>query len=133
MLRKYSALSSALIIGVLWAVWHLPVVNFLGAAGPHGPYWAAFFLAFGVALIAVRVLIVWVYRNTRSLFLCQLMHVIFTGSLIAFGAPKVSSGQEALWYAIYGLALWFVVATIAWRNGKRLLTRGTAKATYPEE
>ena len=33
---KYNALASALILGGIWGLWHAPVVDFLGAAFPHG-------------------------------------------------------------------------------------------------
>src|SRR6266849_1858527 len=44
-------------IAFWWASWHLPVINYLGTATPHGAYWYAFFLAFTVAMTAMRVLI----------------------------------------------------------------------------
>jgi len=128
MLLRRSALSSALWIGLLWVIWHLPVVDFLGAAGPHGSSWALFYLAFGVAMLAVRVLIVWVYCNTGSLGLCQLMHVMSTGSLVAFGAPKVTSAEEAAWYLAYGAALWIVAALAIVGCGPSLVRRRRSDA-----
>ena len=53
-------------MGLLWASWHLPVINYLGSATPHGAYWYALFLAFTVAMIAMRVLICWIYVNTNE-------------------------------------------------------------------
>ena len=41
-----SALSAALILGLLWSAWHLPVIGNLGTATPHGPYWLRYLLAF---------------------------------------------------------------------------------------
>lgn len=60
---RRTALGAAMVLGLAWAVWHLPVVDFLGAAHPHGPYWLPFFLAFAAAMTAVRVLIGWVYTQ----------------------------------------------------------------------
>jgi uncharacterized protein len=34
--KKFSTPVSALILGLLWGIWHLPVIDFLGAAFPHG-------------------------------------------------------------------------------------------------
>jgi hypothetical protein len=89
------------------------VINFLGTASPHGKYWLQFFLAFALAMTAMRVLIAWLYVNTKSVLLAQLMHVSSTGSLVVFSAPRVTATQEVCWYAIYGLALWIVVGVIA--------------------
>jgi membrane protease YdiL (CAAX protease family) len=93
----------------------------LGAAAPHGVYWLPFFLAFIAILTAMRVLIVWVYSNTNSVLLAQLMHASSTGFLVILGPAHVSPAQEALWYAIYAAVLWIVVALVIVRYGTRLL------------
>lgn len=50
---------AAIALGVLWGIWHLPVIDYLGTATPHGAYWFCFFLAFAAAMTAMRVLISW--------------------------------------------------------------------------
>ncbi len=99
---------AALLLGVLWGLWHAPVVDYLGAAAPRRRYWLPFFLAFIAIVSAVRVLIVWVYRHTQSLLLAQLMHVSFTASLVMFDPARLSPAQETFWYALYA-ALWLIV------------------------
>jgi membrane protease YdiL (CAAX protease family) len=118
---KSSPLGAALLLGVLWGLWHAPVVDFLGAAAPHGVYWLPFFLAFIAILTAIRVLIVWVYSNTGSVLLAQLMHASSTGFLVILGPSHVSPAQEALWYAVYAAMLWIVVALVVARYGKRFV------------
>lgn len=105
-------LVASILLGLLWSAWHLPVVNYLGTATPHGAYWLPFFLAFTFAMTGMRVLIAWLYTHTRSVPLAQLMHVSSTGSLVVFSAPRVTAGQEVLWYVVYGLALWIVAAIV---------------------
>ena len=119
------AFAPSILLGLLWASWHLPVINYLGTATPHGAYWYAFFLAFTVAMTAMRVLICWIYTNTESVLVAQLMHVSSTGSLVIFSAPRVGAAQEAMWYGLYGTSLWVVVAVVATTYGRRL-TRQTA-------
>jgi membrane protease YdiL (CAAX protease family) len=134
LIQRRSPLAAAVMLGVLWGLWHLPVVDYLGAAAPHGGYWLAFFGAFVLLVAAMRVLIEWVYLNTRSLLLAQLMHASSTACLVLFGAPGVSAGQEALWYAIYGLVLWVCVALVVRAEGPSLARlpaapRGSAAAS----
>src|SRR5262250_1684807 len=45
MLSKSTALTASILLGVVWGLWHLPVVDSLGAAAPHGRFWLSFFLA----------------------------------------------------------------------------------------
>lgn len=109
---RQGTLRAALLLGLLWSFWHLPVINFLGTATPHGAYWFPFFLAFGFAMTAMRLIIVWTYVHTRSLILCQLMHASSTGALVVFSASHVSAAQEAFWYSIYGCFLWLVALAL---------------------
>jgi membrane protease YdiL (CAAX protease family) len=117
---QHDAFAPSILLGLLWAAWHLPVINYLGTATPHAAYWYAFFLAFTVAMTAMRVLICWIYTNTESVLLAQFMHVSSTGSLVIFSAPGVGAAQEALWYGLYGISLWVLVAIIAKTYGRRL-------------
>ncbi|HEY0795907.1 MAG TPA: CPBP family intramembrane glutamic endopeptidase [Acidisarcina sp.] len=112
MVARGNGFAASVLLGVVWSLWHLPVINFLGAASPHGAYWFRFFLAFALAMTAMRVLIAWLHAHTRSILLAQLMHVSSTGVLVIFGAPRVNAVQEAVWYATYGLALWIVVGVM---------------------
>jgi uncharacterized protein len=122
---KQSALGAGILLGLLWGLWHAPVVDCLGGAAPHGGYWVPFFLSFIAIVAALRVLIVWIYSNTNSLLLAQLMHTSLTASLAVLGPASLSPGQETLWYAVYAVVLWMVVAIVAVTHGKRLLRRPT--------
>jgi membrane protease YdiL (CAAX protease family) len=104
-----TSLRAAIVLGILWAVWHLPVADYLGAAYPHGWYWLPFFCAFAAAMIAMRVLISWLYVNTGSLAATQLLHMSSTGALVIFAAPGIGAMREVLWYGLYAIALWLVV------------------------
>ena len=112
MRARFGWLPAALLLGVLWGLWHLPVVDSLGAASPHGSYWPEFFAAFIAVLIAIRVLIAWTYEHTGSLRMAQLLHASSTGFLVILSAPRVTPAQEALWYIIYAGLLWAIVITV---------------------
>jgi hypothetical protein len=116
-------LRAALLLGLVWGLWHFPVADSLGAASPHGHYFPEFFAAFVAMIAALRVLIAWVYTNTGSLRIAQSLHASSTGFLVVLGAPAVSPGQEALWYAGYAAILWLVAATVVALNGGTLARR----------
>ena len=121
MRQKLPALGAAVLLGIFWGVWHMPVIDYLGTATPHGAYWLPFFLSFTAAMTAMRVLIAWLYSNTTSVLLGQLMHVSSTGSLVIFSPPHVSAAQEVFWYAVYAAALWIAVALLALVYGTKNL------------
>ena len=123
MCRTLSPLLAGILLGLLWGFWHLPVIDFLGTASPHGGYMLIYFAAFIAAMTAIRVLISWVYVNTKSVTMTQFMHVSSTGSLVVFSPPHVNAAQEALWYGVYAAALWIVVSIVSIFFGKMLASR----------
>jgi membrane protease YdiL (CAAX protease family) len=129
---RYGALGGALLLGVLWGLWHFPVADSLGAASPHGVYFPAFFASFVAAMVAMRVLIAWVYSNTGSVLAAQLLHACSTASLVVLSAPHVTAAQEAAWYAVYALVLWGVVAVVVLRFGPSLAGRGVVRRSASE-
>lgn len=120
MRSRTEGLSASIGLGLLWSLWHLPVIDYLGTTTPHGSYRWPFFCAFTVAMSAMRVLIALVFTNTNSVLLAQLMHISSTGSLVLFSPLRVTAGQEVTWYAVYGSALWIAVAIVASVFGRRL-------------
>jgi len=116
MQHYWGAFVSAALLGVLWGTWHLPVIDYLGAATPHGAYWFPFFLAFTVAMTAMRVLIAFVYTRTNSVPLAQLMHASSTSALAVFSPACVSAAQEVVWYLLYASVLWAVIAVFMRRG-----------------
>src|SRR5579864_3760993 len=115
MQARFGTLQAGVLLGLLWSAWHLPVIDFLGAASPHGTYLPLFFLSFATAMTAMRVLMGWIYQNTQSVLLAQLMHISSTGALVIFGPFRVTPAQETAWYFTYGVGLWIVIAAlVAW-------------------
>ena len=106
---RFPLFPAALILGLLWGCWHIPVIDYLGTATPHGDYWLHFFLAFVAAMAAIRILIAWLYSHTKSVLLAQLLHAFSTGSLVVFSPPHITGAQEAFWYATYAILLWLFI------------------------
>ncbi len=96
-------------------------MDFLGAAWPHGKSWPLFALSFAVAMTAMRILLVWLYSNTTSVWPTQLLHASSTASLVVLGPLHVTPAQEALWYGCYAASLWVVVAVVITLYSKHLV------------
>jgi membrane protease YdiL (CAAX protease family) len=107
--RKLSVFQSAIMLGLVWGAWHLPVINFLGSATPHGSYLLPFSIAFILAMSAIRTFICYIYSQTGSLILTQLFHIMSTGSLVVLGPSPITPGREFLWYFTYGIVLWLLI------------------------
>ena len=100
---SYSPLVASLIVGVIWASWHLPLL----LSDPTGQRPA---LQFFVVVVAQSVVFTWVYNGTRgSVLLVILMHGAFN-SFASFLVPEVFGSFGS---ASYGL-FWWLMATLWW-------------------
>jgi uncharacterized protein len=76
--KQYTALTSGLIIGLVWAVWH--AVPFLQAdRSPSWIWWQC------LTMLPARVIIVWLCNNTgRSVFIAVIFHIMMNLSEYMF-------------------------------------------------
>ncbi len=119
LLSKYSPLTSGLILGVLWSLWHI-MADYWGNFSAFGLYWLPTFILFWfIPLIAYRILMVWVYQNRPSLPLMQVMHAFYSGTLGVVG-PTTSVEEGLLWKALFAVAVWAVLTVVIIRYGGNL-------------
>jgi len=109
---RQNIMRAGILIGLFWGMWHLPVIDFLGAASPHGQYLLPFLVSFIAILVAIRLLIVWIDSKTNSIPAAQFTHAVSTGCLVMLGPSTVTPAQEATWYALYAILLWVTVLLI---------------------
>jgi membrane protease YdiL (CAAX protease family) len=117
--KRLGVLSTGLIMGVLWGLWHFPMfcASAWASVSP-APGLMALVLLFSW-LIPYRVLMVWVYEHTRSLLLGMLMHLPIVAATVVLAPPAQSSAEIAAQNLTFTAALWTVAAVIyAAKRGK---------------
>lgn len=123
--KRHSILSTGLIVGFLWGIWHFMIAfwasNYLGGGSSWILFVAGFLAFYLVALPAYRVLLVLVYDRTGSLPIVMLMHALLSASSLIF-QPLTPGIVNVIWNSVLGLALLIVVAVIAFTH-HGLLTR----------
>ncbi|MES0342278.1 MAG: CPBP family glutamic-type intramembrane protease, partial [Candidatus Humimicrobiaceae bacterium] len=74
--EKYTANRSSWLLGIIWSVWHFPFMVYLFY--PFGiPILIFSLIGFTMSIIANAILYTWIYNNTKSIFLCIILHAIF--------------------------------------------------------
>jgi membrane protease YdiL (CAAX protease family) len=121
---KSSVLATAIYLGVIHGVWHI-VADFLGNFGTMGGYWPLYFFGFCLHIVALRVLIVWVYSNTKSLSLAMLMHASSTGFYGILISTTMAPVNWVIFYNVYGVGLLLVASVVALRYGRTLTVKST--------
>jgi membrane protease YdiL (CAAX protease family) len=73
LLAKYNALTSSLLLGCVWILFHLPLFFTKGGAG--GNMSETPFIAFALIILSGSVLVTWLFNNTRgSVLFAYLFH-----------------------------------------------------------
>jgi uncharacterized protein len=118
--KRYSILTTGLIMGLLWGAWHFPL--FSGSASSSGAVPPAVYLAVLLFsfLPAYRVLMVWVYDRTKSLLVVMLMHAPLAGGQLVLMPPAISGVPLVTFDLLFAAALWIVVAAVAVANHGQL-------------
>jgi hypothetical protein len=112
--RRYSVLTTGLIVGLLWGTWHMLIAvcasrGLAGEASLTGFIAGSLALYFG-ALPAYRVLMVWSYDHTATLLVAMLMHAALSASTIVL--QPLSAHEQFTRNVLLGAALWAVVAVV---------------------
>jgi len=109
---RFSALTASLAVGVVWAVWHLPLFLLPGSGQsdlPLGPY--------VVAVLAVSVVLAWLYNASGSVLVAMLFH----GGINPIAAYFPTGGLDAVGtltgYGSYALVLLGAAAVLLWIYG----------------
>jgi len=92
---------AALGVGVIWAIWHLPLFFMRGAAQYHSD-----FLEFALQVIGMGFVLAWFYGRTKSIFICALFHA-FANAVPSSGlsSPSGNGYVLALIWLVIGLGL----------------------------
>src|ERR671910_1783106 len=110
---RRSALVASLILGAVWALWHLPFVVATGQMGG----WDI------VIILAWTLVLTWVYNGTGgSVLIVMLMHAMFNTVSGSFISPLAFSGADSVRQSWLLAAVWcaVAVAVVMWAGPKHL-------------
>ncbi|OCI32911.1 CPBP family intramembrane glutamic endopeptidase [Oerskovia enterophila] len=103
--RRWGFVTSSLVVGVIWLLWHVPLFFIPGTNHESGliDFWM-----FAVQIMAFRVLYGAIFRLSggNGVFLCILSHTVFNAASFTLGIPPTSwAGTLAANAAVVLLAL----------------------------
>lgn len=122
--RKWNALSSSFILGVIWAVWHLPIFfmhgSLLSEVIPLGS--TQFWVSMGPGILATAVIMTWIYNNTqRSTLAAILFHFMINFTLEFLRLPGDLKTYQFMWLTLIAIVVTLVYgpATLTWKVRRR--------------
>jgi membrane protease YdiL (CAAX protease family) len=124
----YGGTVASLVIGLVWAVWHLPAF-----AIPASSQYGQAFLPYAVGVLGFSVLLTWVFNGTGgSVLLAMLFHASVNASSTLYPIPVDvlrSSGFPDVVMLGMALATWVVALVVRSRDGRSLDPRRDAETT----
>jgi len=113
--QRYGVFATGLVVGILHAVWHF-LPTYWGSGDSLGALDPLLFLPpclfYIGTLPAYRVLMVWVYERTGSLFVAMLMHASLTASTLFILSPGARGVPLIVYYLILTPVVWGAVALV---------------------
>jgi membrane protease YdiL (CAAX protease family) len=123
LLTRYNALVASLILGVIWALWHLPLVWTEGATLYQQPAWLLL-----MDVTAKSILFTWVFLYTRG---SVLIAMLFHGATNLFiVSPVVASAGDLALPLLAAVAKWVLVVVVILVAGPGLV-RGPRPEALP--
>jgi len=129
--ERYGAFGASLLIGVVWAGWHLPY--FFAPVTPHSGFALANTVGWVGGILTLSVLLAWVYNSTGSVLLAMVLHAMTnTADVLIPLAPDqivvegiVDEGAVATVSAVHVTVYVLIVLAVVWYYDRRRLTSGT--------
>jgi membrane protease YdiL (CAAX protease family) len=114
LLEKFGPLKAGLVLGIIWAGWHLPVTVAGGYSGLSLLLYSVFFT---VGIVSVSVVMTWIYGKTaKSLVPMVIAHLSVNIGLALIGVGAAGSGSTlALTAIMYSLVC--LTAIVVWAAG----------------
>lgn len=121
--RRFTPLSSTLIVAAIWAVWHTPFFFILST---YSGFTAMTLVMFPPGLASGAVVLTWLYNRTgRSILAVALWHTLYNMAVATAGATDLIQGVVTA--AVMVAAVILVTADVAARRRSTRSVLGSAK------
>jgi membrane protease YdiL (CAAX protease family) len=117
LLETHSIAGTGIIVGVLWGAWHFPLFWQVDSFSASLPFVLLIARLFSW-LPPYRILMVWVYQNTDSLFITTLMHASLVATLMVLD-PVIEGANLVLFILARAVLFWAIAAIVVMRGRKK--------------
>lgn len=114
MQKKFSGLTTCIIMAIIWNIWHLAL--FFVPDGFHWQMWHEIgfwpaFVGYGIFLFAISVIYTWSYNRTKSLVLPMIMHGSMNGFswFFSFNEIRILGAMPVVIYMILSLIVAVII------------------------
>jgi membrane protease YdiL (CAAX protease family) len=115
---RWNALVSSLILGAIWALWHLPLFFIKDTLFYRHGAWSPWFWQFMTTVIPLSIIFTWIFNNTRRSTLAAILFHFMTN--VTPELANVTAGTN-----FYATLLWIcaAIAVVALSGAGTLMGR----------
>jgi len=113
--RSVGAFWASIAIGVIWAVWHVPLFMMPGSSQAGTPFWL-----YAPAVVGISVIASWLYNAAGGRVLVPVVFHTLSNAVSVTTATGVI-GDEVVSQVDFLVVVWVVVAVLVWRYGTERL------------
>ena len=116
--ERYTPVSATFVLGVVWALWHLPLL----ATGPTEFHGLASFVEIApttavriLNIVGIAFVLTWIYNETGSVLLAILAHTGFNtanSTLVPLPLETISAGDSTTILVVTTAVLWVIVVVL---------------------
>lgn len=117
--ERWNALTSSLVLGAVWALWHLPLFFFPGMIHRTEGVGSPWFWQFMAGVVPMAVILTWIFNNTRRSTLAAILFHFACNATYELGNVTARTN-------LYSTLLWIAaaVAVVVWCGPVTLTRRG---------
>ncbi|WP_336360930.1 CPBP family intramembrane glutamic endopeptidase [Haladaptatus sp. ZSTT2] len=128
--ERYGAVRASLIVGIVWAGWHLPY--FFAPITPHSSFPLVNRIGWFGGILALSILLAWVYNNTGSVLIAMVLHAMVNTAdmVIPLAADQIlvdgviNEQAVGIVTSVHLLVYVFIALVIVAFFGRETLARG---------
>jgi len=121
---KWSALTSSIILGIVWAVWHLPLFYIKGTHQQNMDM-----VVFLISTVMLAIIMTWLYNNTQgNIFIAMTFHSVGNAVIIIVDTEGVSAEVMHAGELYNAIAIMVVALMLVIIWGPKSMTRFSAKS-----
>lgn len=119
--ERYDAFSASLIVGVVWALWHLPLFVFESGTYSGQPYYL-----YVATVVGWSVLFTWLYNGSGGVVPVAILFHAAINTALNVPLPVVGADPDVLFFGTTTIVGWAAVLAIVLRHGRETLADGPA-------
>ena len=113
--KKINATYSSIIVGIVWALWHLPLFFIIGVSQYQGNFYL-----FALSTIMYSFLLTWFFNNTKSIVISVVFHAMLNATVeMGFGNWSDTVSSSYIKIGVMAVVVLIIISIFGYKTFTR--------------